>query len=469
MTGRGARTGGGATGQLAAALHSALLGLAGKDPAAAQPGITGPESAGHASNAWPGRILIGFSGGRDSTVLVHLAATQWPGQVHALHVNHGLHPDSDHWQERCETVCRVLGTGLVTTRVPVAPGSNLEARARRARYDALAVQMQRHDCLLLAHHSGDQLESRLLHLFQGRGLYGIPVRRAFAGGYILRPFLDLPPELLDSYAREHRLTWIQDPSNEDRGLDRNFLRHEVLPRLEARFPHLDRRLNRVQAQLSTASGLLDDLLGLDRYPLPLDVFAGRSAEAQQLILRAWLIRLERSRGFSDAALADFVRQLTAPDDRQPELRQDSTSLRRYRDSLYLVEAPPRLADAYRVQIPGRLVLPHGTLLLDRTAAPDSGLTETADSPGGETVEVRFLATLGAGARVPKLKVRGRSRSVSELLRAAGIPPWERSGYPLLMDPLGLLAIPGIGVRDSGAGAEPLRCVWQPLRGDLRGG
>lgn len=429
------------------------------------------------AEARDGRVLVGFSGGRDSTVLLHLLARLKPdrltARITALHLDHGLHADSPAWSTHCAGFCTELGVEFVPVRLRIDPGPDLEARARQVRYTLFAEHLGPDDLLLLAHHADDQAESLLLHLLQGRGAFGIPRQRRLAQGRVARPFIELPAEALAQYARVHRLGWVEDPSNHDVALDRNYLRHELMPVIEARFPHLGRRLGRVETQLLSSHALLTDLLGLDRHPLPLALLKDRALDQQVTILRLWLLAMQRSAGVSDSALAEFARQSFADADRSPELRQAGLWLRRYRQALYLVDDPPQLAAAYEIAVPGRLELPHGELRMIRVDSEPGPVTGEAEGsvcvPTG-SVQVRFK---DQEPSTESFTVRGHHRSLSELLRAAAVPPWERSRYPLLFDELGLLAIPGIAVRDppsggrSGGSGSPessvrrVRASWHP--------
>ncbi|HAR30595.1 MAG TPA: tRNA lysidine(34) synthetase TilS, partial [Gammaproteobacteria bacterium] len=202
------------------------------------------------------RVYVGFSGGLDSAVLLHLSARvarerELPRPV-AVHVHHGLQASADAWLHHADGVARRLGVEFLARRVTVASGGSLELAARSARYavfrELLAVPGA---CLLLAHHRDDQIETVLMRVLQGRGPYGMPERRRLAAGALLRPLLDVPRSTLMQYAKQHELTWVEDPSNAALDADRNFLRHEIMPRLRARFPQTDQALLR----LSQSSGL----------------------------------------------------------------------------------------------------------------------------------------------------------------------------------------------------------------------
>ena len=389
-----------------------------------------------------GRVLAAFSGGMDSLVLLHAVAqsARRAGvleRVLAVHVDHGLDRESSRWADQCQVQAADIGVNIEVRSVALEPGSNLEARARNARYRIFETLLEPGDALLLAHHAADQLESRLLHLFQGRGLYGMPEQRALGAGQLLRPLLGLPREALAGYARRHRLSWIEDPSNSDQGLDRNFLRRSLVPALSARFPDLDKRIDQVGQGLKDMTAALDELGGLDRRPLPLAVFDGLSQPARLALLRRWLTRHAEAGGVSRPALAEFLRQLDSGNDRQPSLALPGWQLVRYQRALHLAPDPVSLEPSYPVEVPGVLQLPHGELTISREMSAAAENRVRLVPP----VLIRFASE---GLR---MRSGGHERGARDLMRQASVPPWQRDSLPLVMDALGLAAIPGVAVRD----------------------
>ncbi|MGD8417593.1 MAG: tRNA lysidine(34) synthetase TilS, partial [Pseudomonadales bacterium] len=353
-----------------------------------------------------GRILVGFSGGMDSSVLLHAlvgaaASRGEPDRITAVHVDHALHPDSAHWAGHCEAFAASLGVPLHGESLDLAPGANLEARARAGRYRVFRGLLGSGDALALAHHADDQLESVLLHLFQGRGLYGMPARRPLGEGVLVRPLLALPRSSVSAYAEGFSLRWIDDPSNLDLELDRNFVRHRILPELSERFPGLPGRLQRLSSNAAATSLALEEALALTRNPLPLSVLDGLSRPVRQSVLRHWLVVQDAAAGVSDGALGDFLAQLESANDRQPSMSLGNGRVCRYRRRLYLVPEPPVLEEGYAISAPGTLSLPHGSLTL--AASPEAG---------GEPVElagplrVVFIGGLAPGVT---LRVRGSAR------------------------------------------------------------
>jgi tRNA(Ile)-lysidine synthase len=396
-----------------------------------------------------GRVFVGFSGGLDSSVLLHAVSSRRRSAVTAVHVNHGLHADADAWQALAGRAAAAVGAGFCARQVEVAASGSLEARARDARYQVFRTLLDRaDDVLLLAHQRDDQAETVLLRLLQGRGSYGMPWQRRLGAGRLLRPLLDVPRERLRAYAIAHRLAWVEDPGNADLGLDRNFLRHRIMPALRERFTELDQTLlDAMQRQDRYHAALAAELAGAgDPTAIPLAALMVDDGLAIER-LRVWLTELGQ-RLPTRVALTEFVQQVrTAAPDRTPQLALRGASVRRHRGMIHLVPPLPALEPRYSLTAPGCLHLPHGTLRIDHS---DAGFR-----PAGP-VTVQFRR---GGER---LTSGGHGRTVKALLRGAEVAPWQRAGLPLLFDERGLLAVPGLAVRDDARVAgDGYRIFWQP--------
>lgn len=272
-------------------------------------------------------ITVGFSGGLDSTVLLH-AANRYAHtaglSISAVHVHHGLSRNADDWADSCERLCAQLAIPMVVRRVevPLNSGEGVEAAARRLRHKALAEQSG--NWVLLAHHADDQAETLLHNLLRGGGVRGaaaMPESR----GRVLRPLLGLGRDVLLKYAEDHRLTWINDESNADLRYTRNFLRHGLIPTIETRFPGAGARLAAAARRFGEADALLDDLAMIDLgahsagFPLPLPLLRRLSDARARNLLRALLARRDVQPP-DERRLNEFVRQVrTAGSHRQPRL------------------------------------------------------------------------------------------------------------------------------------------------------
>jgi len=398
-------------------------------------------------------IAVGLSGGIDSVVLLHVLVRglrMAPGRISAIHVNHQLHAQAAGWAAFCRERCRQLGVRLKVVKVEVKHGNSTEAAARAARYGVFAENCA--GIVALAHNRDDQAETVLLQLLRGagpRGLAAMPVYRDAApqSPAILRPLLDVPRQTIAAYAGRHRLRWVEDDSNDDRAYLRNFLRHDVLPLLEAKVPGAGITLARAARLQAEASALLDalalaDLGGGSPPPiLPLVRLKPLPPHRARNALRYFL----RSNGLPmpDAdLLGELLRQaLAARADSSIRIRIGDAELRRFRETLHIVRSVP--APEWHRPIPWdgrgslRLDALAGVLRMERRtgAGIDGGLLRRT----GLTVRSR------RGGETLRLQVGGRRRTVRNLLQEAELPPWLRERLPFLYVGDELAAVAGIGV------------------------
>ena len=255
----------------------------------------------------PARIVLAYSGGRDSSVLLHLLRHLYPAagvraapRLLAVHVHHGLCGEADAWQRHCRERAQSLGVDMVAVRATVAPrGASPEAAARTARYAALRRCAAPGTLLLTAHHRDDQAETVLLQMLRGAGPAGLaamPECAPFGGGWLARPMLSCARAEIHDYALRHALRWVEDPTNDYARYDRNYLRHRVAPLLRARWPKWDATVARGARHQAEARALLEAEAErlLARCTLPgesellIGACASLSAARQRLVLRRWL-------------------------------------------------------------------------------------------------------------------------------------------------------------------------------------
>lgn len=400
----------------------------------------------------PGHILLlGLSGGLDSCVLLHLLArlsATRDFELRALHVNHGISPNAGNWEIFCAELCaaRQVAYRAVRVNVPRDSGLGLEAAAREARYQALLAQPV--DAVVLAHHQDDQAETLLLQLLRGAGVQGLaamPAYRAQAGTQpaLLRPLLDIPRTMLEHYAREHGLRWIEDESNLDLAYDRNFLRHQVFPHLAQRFPACRTTLARSAAHFAEAAELLQEVAAADAAScvhgarLELDGLRALSPARASNLLRYWLDGLGVD--ISSRRLREVMRQLLqARHDAQPCIAVSNGTLQRYRDAVHFVPVGHRVGGAEVVwQGEQELLLPAGVLHF--TQARGQGLALAHLKTGRLSIRGRL------GGEKFRPDSRRPNRSLRHLLQEAGMPPWQRQTLPLLYLDDRLALVPGIGI------------------------
>lgn len=389
------------------------------------------------------RYRVAYSGGLDSTVLLHAMAALRPrfeAALCAVHVNHGLQPAAAEWVHQCQEACEALGVPFSGLGVDARPrdGESPEAAARRARYDALRALMEAGDCLLTAHHQDDQAETVLLQLLRGSGVTGLaamPPMTPFAAGWHARPLLDLTRDQLRAYAVAHGLRWIDDPSNFDTGLRRNYLRHEIMPRLKQKWPAVARTLSRSAAHNAETARLLDEI-GAEDLPavagpraatLSIDALMQLSPERLNNVLRYWL----RTLGLPLPSTAHLDRLhediLKAAQDSAPLLAWPGAEVRRYRSLLYamwpLPEHDPGQVIAWDLAAP--LDLPSCGGRLDARHVAGHGLQRVLLK--GKNVTVRFRR----GGEHCRPAGRSHTHELRKLLQESAVPPWLRERVPLL--------------------------------------
>lgn len=272
-------------------------------------------------------LVIGFSGGLDSTVLLHATSRlveTLDFSFSALHVHHGLSSKADTWENSCKHVCQKFRIPFVVRRVdvPLRGKEGIEAAARRLRHKVFEDYPA--NWIILAHHADDQAETILHNLLRGAGVRGA-ASMPEARGRVLRPMLGLARSELLAYALANRLEWIEDESNEDRQFTRNYLRHEVLPVISARFPKASEQLAAAASRFGEADALLNDLATLDlrgnpaKFPIDLMLIRELPESRARNLLRA-MLTWNQVQAPDARRLNEFVRQLqTAGNDRHPRL------------------------------------------------------------------------------------------------------------------------------------------------------
>ena len=279
--------------------------------------------AAHALASWAVSLPLGiaYSGGADSTALLHAAAARWPGQVHALHVHHGLQSAADAFERHCAATCASLGVPLHIGRVDARhdSGDSPEDAARRARYATLAVlaSAQGLQDVMLAQHADDQVETMLIALGRGAGLDGLaamPREMIRHGVRFHRPLLDVPATDLRTWLAAEAIPFIEDPSNTDERYTRNRIRRRVLPALAEALPQFRDTFARSARNAARASALLSELAEIDLVaagmPPAIDALQALSRERRANALRHWLRSAHRAVP-SEAQLQQLLDQIEA--------------------------------------------------------------------------------------------------------------------------------------------------------------
>lgn len=396
-----------------------------------------------------GRLVVGFSGGVDSTVLLYLLRkmqAEHGRELLAVHVHHGLSPDADAWLKHAASVCSTWQVPFDARRVQVRPTGSVEAAARHARREALASFLQEGDALLLAHHQDDQAETLLFRLVRGAGVTGLGAMREMtvikaAGGDaspLWRPFLGVSRASLVQIARRHGLAWIEDESNADTRFSRNFLRQEVLPLMQRQWPAVVATLSATARRMREADQLLQELAGElatscidERQRLCIPAVQRFSSARKALVLRYWLAQ----QGFplpDEGVLAQMISAvMESRDDAQPRLTWPGCEIRRYRQHLYAMPPVPEVPQGWEVEweMTAPLLLPDGRCLY-------------VSAPGAMRLPVRVRFRRGG----ERLRAQGVTHDLKKLLQSSSVPPWERSRLPLLFCNEALVAVAGTSLR-----------------------
>ena len=389
--------------------------------------------------------LVAFSGGLDSTVLLHqlsaLAHLHRLPPLRAIHIHHGLQAAADAWPQHCQAFCAELGIPLQVVRVQVEPGASLEQAARDARYQAFSEILQAGEVVLTAQHQDDQAETVLFRLLRGtgvRGLAAMPRQRPLGAGLLLRPLLGVARGRLQAYANEHQLGWIEDPSNADDHPSRNYLRLNIFPALVARWPRAAQNMARASTHVGEALELLE---ALGREDLTYALMGDRSE---------WLgvpsLSLGPLRYLSDARQRNALQTWLAPLTRLPDAAHWAgwASLR---DATPQATPVWKLADGELQASQKRVWWVSGVWLIAPSPAgpwpdvsqplllPGNGELHWAGEPLDGELEVRYRQ----GGETMSVDARGH-RDLKRLLNECAVPGFVRPRLPLLYRNGELLAV-----------------------------
>lgn len=380
------------------------------------------------------KLVVGFSGGLDSTVLLHALAAH--SSLHpkllAVHINHGISPNALAWQQHCEQFCRHLGIHFISEAVQFDRSANIEERARLARYAVFSALLTERDCLVLGHHQDDQAETVLLQLLRGAGVDGLAAMTelgALGKGVVARPCLNSTRAQLEQYATLQQLAWIDDESNQDISYSRNYLRQTILPLLSDKWPGATGNMARTARHCQQAKSNLD---ALALHDCPELAFACDSLCITPLlqldfarlanVLRAWL-KKRQIQAPSTALLRRMIDELIfARIDAVPQVNWDEVVVRRYQQHLYLDKKNTICLPNYSewLEFPSPLMLGvNGFGVIAEPAHQGLVLPENAKitirfRQGGETIVLH-----------------GQTKQLKKLFQEWLIPPWQREHIPLL--------------------------------------
>ena len=416
-------------------------------------------------------ILVGLSGGVDSVVLLdllHELAPHFSWQLAALHVHHGISPNADDWANFCTGLCARLGISLRIERVDIAPlrAHGLEAAARALRHEAFARQSC--DFVALAHHADDQVETLFLQLLRGAGVRGasaMPVLSKVEGPAdtgthrVVRPLLHSTRDEIVEYAKAHDLQWMEDESNADDTYPRNFLRHQLLPKLAEKFPAYRDTLTRSTQHFAEAGELLDDLAKLDAVnslprlqgeraggeegELHLGVAAlqGLSLPRAKNLLRYYLYQLGALMPQS-VQLDEMLHQLCgARDDAAVCISFGGWQIRRYRGRIYALRTLGEFDRNFVLRWRGEAELNWPALGSCVSCLRATGQGVSLEKLQRAPVTLR----LRQGGEALRPSSKASTRTLKNLLQEHRVPPWQRDRLPLLYCGEELVCVPGVAI------------------------
>jgi tRNA(Ile)-lysidine synthase len=400
-------------------------------------------------------MTVALSGGVDSAVLLHLLHQLQKTHhftLKASHVHHGLSKNADKWVKFCEKLCTQLSVPLDVhyIKLPQKKSLGIEGEARRLRYEKLLTSKT--DLVVLAHHEDDQAETFLLQLIRGAGVKGLSSMAHFDDSRRLwRPLLNASRTDIERYAKKHKLSWIEDESNQNTDFDRNFIRSKVLPILKNRFSHVIKVISRSSAHLAEAQNLLDDLAQIDlkkhlksnnyKHKLIVKTLDKLSNARAKNVLRYWL-EINAQLMPSKDLLDELLRQvLTAKKDATIKIYLSKKfEVRRYQDEIYIVPNNQKIQKNYEIIWEGEseILLPNGTQLNFKKAK-------------GSGINFKFLDN-------QKLKIRNRqggeffkpdskrpTKKIKQLLQESDLPPWEREFFPIIFVDDEVACVPNFGI------------------------
>ncbi len=385
-------------------------------------------------------LCVAYSGGLDSTVLLHTLAELQVTQkfsLKAVHINHQLQDTADAWSVSCREFCKKKHISFQNIKVSVTKDKKgPEAAARKARYTAFDHCLNPNDILLTAHHLDDQVETVFLQLLRGSGIDGasaislVTKRNHY---YLMRPLLSFERQQLLHYAKEVQLTWVEDPSNEQTHFNRNYLRQNVLPMLEARWPAYRKTIARFSNHARVTANVLDDYIRNDfrqcfdasNQTLKIEALKLLVLEKRLFVIRCWIKHCDYSIP-SERILLQIHEALFAVEDANPLIEWDQAQIRRYRNQLYLFSrsALDEKLSAFEWNGKTRQII-KGLGDLDVQTGIGQGILERYTH---RPMKIKFRQ---GGEKCSPTGRKGR-HSLKKMFQEYAIPPWLRSRIPLLI-------------------------------------
>ncbi|MDK9773204.1 tRNA lysidine(34) synthetase TilS [Vibrio sp. B181a] len=425
------------------------------------------------------KIVLAFSGGVDSRLLLELLSRYQQAysvdnqstdshsfKCHAVYVHHGLSSNADEWADKCLVWAEQAGITYSVERVSLDTnsGESIELLAREARYQALAKHIQSGDLLLTGQHADDQVETFLLALKRGsgpKGLSSMAESMPFAGGTLVRPLLAVKREQIEAEAREQKLDWVEDESNQDIRYDRNFLRHRIVPELSERWPSIHQAVQRSASLCAQQEELLDELLSAvferalqSDLSLSIEELVTHSELARARLVRMWLAKLNANMPTQVQLNLIWNEVALAQQDANPKLQLKQGEVRRFQNRLYWVtETVDVTTWQSAIQTDTALLLPEQ--LGELTLSTNSEQATIAMPPHPELLRVTFNPE-GLSAHPT---TRNHSRKLKKLFQEYNVPSWLRRQIPILMYQDQVVAVGNLFV-DQAFSGQDCELIWR---------
>ncbi|WVD65519.1 tRNA lysidine(34) synthetase TilS [Orbus sturtevantii] len=408
-------------------------------------------------------LLVAYSGGVDSSVLLHslvmLKHHHLPNlDIKAIYIHHGISDNADIWADHCRTQCNVWQIPLIIEKVSLAvDDGNIEEQARDARYKVIQKYLTQNVALCTAQHLDDQSETFLLALKRGSGPTGLsamPESSKIAENLLLRPLLTISRQQIEQYAKEYNLAWVEDESNQDPYYDRNFLRLNVLPMLNQRWPHFNQMVARSAELCHEQQQLLDELLSVTfeqlidkQLNLSITPLLSFSSAKRNTLLRMWFKQNKVAMPSRKQLTMIWQNVALAKEDSNPQFILHDKQIRRYQGKLYLL---PNYQNLQSVRLNWQnldtpLILPDnlGKLSITNTLPNCCRLPNQ-----GENIWIGFYVS-----GMHHVVGRNGSRQIKKLWQEFGIPPWMRNRIPLVFYDETLITAVSIFVTKQGQGDD----------------
>ena len=387
----------------------------------------------------PNKFCIAFSGGMDSTVLLHVMKNiiDEKSQIRAIHINHNIVDNSKVWTKTCKSICKNFGIDIEIISLEVTHnGYGLEAAARDERYKKLKEKLYENEYLLTAHHEEDQMETVFLRMARGTGLdglQGINEKYSFGEGIIFRPMLEVSKTSVMDYAKEHQLKWVEDSSNQDTHFDRNFLRKKIIPQFRERWPSIASSVSRLSQLSAQNIKILNQIAEEDIGPianmneLPLAKLLDKSFERANNMLR-YIILANGMSIPSMKTLQDGLKEMLDPETDKSVIAWKDYCIRKYKNHLYFLSNSDLEPNKVDVKIPWEI---GKTVNLGENIGTIEATFIHGDGLSIEKCKNKLTISYRQGGELIKPIGHRINKSLKNLFQENQILPWMRDKIPLI--------------------------------------